>query len=35
LHDGEKVVWIEDIGVNASYIPDENSQKIITVKKDG
>lgn len=35
LHDGENVVWIEDIGVNAGYIPDENSQKIITIKKDG
>ena len=32
LHDGENVVWIEDIGVNAIYIPDENTQKIITVK---
>lgn len=35
LHDGESVVWVEDIGVNASYIPDENSQKIITVKRTG
>lgn len=33
LHDGENVVWIEDIGVNAIYIPDENTQKIITVKR--
>ncbi len=35
LHDGENVVWIENIGVNAKYIPDTNTQKIITVKKDG
>ncbi len=35
LHDGENVVWVEDIGVNAGYIPDEKSQKIITIKKDG
>ncbi len=35
LHDGEAVVWVEDIGVNSMYIPDENSQKIITVKKGG
>ena len=35
LHNGESVVWIEDIGVNAIYIPDENTQKIFTVKKDG
>lgn len=34
LHDGENVVWVEDIGVNSVYIPDENSQKIITVKKE-
>lgn len=35
LHDGEKVVWVEDIGVNAMYIPEEKSQKIITVIKEG
>ena len=34
LHDGKNVVWIEDIGVNAAYIPDGNSQKIISIKKD-
>lgn len=35
LHDNENVVWVEDIGVNSMYIPDKNSQKIITIKKDG
>ena len=35
LHDGNNVVWVEDIGVNSMYIPDEKSQKIITIKKDG
>ena len=35
LHDGKNVVWIEDIGVNSMYIPGVNSQKIITIKKDG
>ncbi len=35
LHDGDNVVWVEDIGVNSVYIHDENSQKIITIKKDG
>ena len=35
LHDDEDVVWIEDIGVNHKYIPDENTQKIIAIKKDG
>lgn len=33
LHDGDDVVWVEDIGVNSMYIPDENTQKIITVKR--
>lgn len=33
LHDGKNVVWIEDIGVNAMYIPDENTQKIFTIKR--
>lgn len=35
LHDGKNVVWIEDIGVNAMYIPDKNTQKILTVKRTG
>lgn len=35
LHDGEKVVWIEGIGVNADYIPDKNSKNIIIIKKEG
>lgn len=35
LRDGENVVWVEDIGVNAVYIPDENSEKIFTVKRTG
>ena len=35
LHDGENVVWIEDIGVNSMYIPDDNSQKILKIKRTG
>lgn len=35
LHDGENVVWIEGIGVNAFYIPDENSKNIIIIKREG
>ncbi len=35
IHDGKNVVWIEDIGVNAMYIPDENTQKIFTIKRMG
>lgn len=35
LHSGENVVWVEDIGVNSMYIPDEKSEKIIKIEKDG
>ncbi|MBQ7116807.1 MAG: tRNA lysidine(34) synthetase TilS [Clostridia bacterium] len=34
LRDGEKIIWVEGVGVNASYIPDENSKKIYVIKKD-
>ena len=33
LHDESSVVWIENIGVNAAYIPDINTGKIIIIKK--
>ncbi len=35
LRDEENIVWVEGIGVNAPYIPDENSEKIYVIKKDG
>ena len=35
IHDGKNVVWIENIGVNAMYIPDNNTQKIFTIKRTG
>lgn len=35
LHDDEKVVWIENIGVNKFYEPDENSRNIIIIKREG
>lgn len=35
LHDGESVVWVEGIGVNAHYIPDINSENIIIIKREG
>ncbi len=35
LHDGEKVVWIENIGVNEFYKPDQNSKNIIIIKREG
>lgn len=34
LHNGESVVWIEGVGVNAPYIPDENTGDIIIIKKE-
>ncbi len=35
LHDGDSVVYVEGIGVNAFYQADENSENIITVKREG
>ncbi|MBQ3136230.1 MAG: tRNA lysidine(34) synthetase TilS [Clostridia bacterium] len=34
LRDDENIVWVEGVGVNASYIPDGNSDKIFVIKKD-
>lgn len=35
LHDGENVVWVEGLGVNAQYIPDENTKNIVVIIKEG
>lgn len=37
LRDGENIIWVEGVGVNAPYIPEINCEKIfsITIKKDG
>ncbi len=35
LRDGENIIWIEGVGVNSPYIPDENSKIIFRIKKDG
>ncbi len=35
LHDGNAVVYVEGFGVNAFYEADENSENIITVKREG
>ncbi len=35
VHDGENVVWVEGIGVNAQYIPDDNSKNIVVIIKEG
>ncbi len=35
LRDGENIIWVEGVGVNAHYIPDESSEKIFVIKKDG
>lgn len=35
LRDGENIVWVEGFGVNAAFVPDEKSEKIYMIKKDG
>lgn len=35
LHDGNNVVWVEGIGVNAPYLPKDGSKELLTVKKEG
>ncbi len=34
LRDGENIIWVEGVGTNSPYIPDENSLKILVIKKD-
>ncbi len=34
LRDGENIIWVEGVGVNAPYIPDENTEKIFYIKKE-
>lgn len=35
IHDGENVVWVEGIGVNALYAVKSDSKEFFTVKKEG
>ena len=35
LRDGENIVWVEGVGVNAPYLPEKSSEKIFAIKKDG
>lgn len=35
LHDGENVVWVENIGVNAIYAADENTVNVMKIIKEG
>ncbi len=35
LRDGENIVWVEGVGVNSPYMPDEKSKKIFVIKKEG
>lgn len=35
LHDGDSVVWVEGIGVNADYLPKDGSKELMTIKKEG
>ncbi len=35
LHDGEDVVWVENIGINSLYITDENTSNAKKIIKEG
>lgn len=35
LHDGDDVVWVEGIGVNSHYIPNEGTKEFLIIKKEG
>ena len=34
LRDGERVVWVEGIGTDGNYLPEDNSKNIVFIKKD-
>lgn len=34
LRDDENIIWIEGIGINSPYIPDNTANKILIIKKD-
>lgn len=35
LRDGENIVWIQGVGVNSAYIPDETTKNYCIIKKEG
>ncbi len=35
IHDGENVVWVENVGVSRDYLPDENTKAFYLIKKEG
>lgn len=35
LRDGENIVWVQGVGVNAMYIPDEATKRYSIIKKEG
>ncbi len=35
LHDGNEVVWVEGIGVNVQYIPGDQTEEFLIIKKEG
>lgn len=35
LRDSEKIIWVEGVGVNAYCLPDESTDKIYAIKKEG
>ena len=35
LRDGENIVWVEGVGVNAYYMPDKETKEFLIIKKEG
>lgn len=34
LRDGNDIIWVENVGINAAYIPDDNTKKYFLIKKE-
>ncbi len=35
IHDGDKVLWVDGLGVNREYLPDEKTKTFYLIKKEG
>ena len=35
LRDDENLIWIDGIGTDGEYVPDENTNKVLIIKKEG
>lgn len=35
LHDGERVIWVEGVGINSQYLPKDITKELLSIKKEG